>query len=92
MSEYRVSFNDIEDDMAHLTLHEDDEIREFLHYPINDLPMGLERADLGNQFRPTFDDDGSIVELQYDEELTEQKREEYKRAADRHRNRLDDTE
>lgn len=92
MSEYRVSFNDIEDGMAHLSLHEDDEIREFLHYPIDDLPMGLERDDLGNQFRPTFDDDGSIVELRYDEELTKRKRWEYKEAADSHRNRLNDTE
>jgi hypothetical protein len=91
MPKYRVSFNDIEDGIAQLTLHKDDDIEEFLHYSLDDSPMGLERDDLGNQFRPEFDDDGEIVALHYDEELTERKREEYTEAAERHNERLDDS-
>jgi hypothetical protein len=90
MPEYRVSFNDIEDNVAQLTLHRNDDIKEFLQYSLDDSPLGLERDDLGNQFRPEFDDDGEIVALHYDEELTERKRQEYTAAAERHEERLDD--
>jgi hypothetical protein len=87
MSEYRVSFGDIEDEVAQLKLYKDGEFEDYLRYRMEELP---EEATKGDQFRPIFDD-GEIVELRYDEELTEQEREKGREAVERYKEMLDDS-
>jgi hypothetical protein len=66
---YRVAFIDIEDGYAKFILYKDEEIREDFHYPVNELPEGVKREHLDDQFRPEFDDEGNIVALHHDQEL-----------------------
>lgn len=86
MAEYRVSFGDVEDEIAQLKLYEDGEFQDYLRYHVEELPEG---ATKGDQFRPVFDD-GEIVALHYDEELTEREREKGKEAVERYKEMLDD--
>jgi hypothetical protein len=92
MAESYVSFNEIEDDVATFVLYTDDPPRELLYYPIDDLPPGVERDQLGCKFRPEFDDDGDIVALHYDEELTQRKHEQAKAELEEFEEMLNDNE
>lgn len=87
MSGYRVSFGDIEDDVAQLKLYKDGEFQDYLRYHIEELPEG---ATKGDQFRPEFDD-GEIVALHYDDKLTEREREKSREAVGRYKEMLDDS-
>jgi hypothetical protein len=82
MEGYRVAFIDVEEGLAKFTLYKDDEVKDDFIYPVDDLPDGVKMEHLDDQFRPEFDDEGNIVELHYDEELTEQKREDFKKAVE----------
>lgn len=77
---YRVAFVDIKDGYAKFTLYEDEEVLANFDYPIDELPEGVKKDHLDEQFKPEFDDDGEIVALRHDQELTEQKYEEYEEA------------
>jgi hypothetical protein len=87
MPEYRVSFDEIEDGVATFALFKDGDFQELVRYPVDDIPDG---ATVNDQFRPEFDDNGEIVALQYDEELTKREHEEYKEAMERRKEMLDD--
>jgi hypothetical protein len=88
MAEYRVSFDEIEDGVVTLPLYKDEEFQRLLRYDIDELPEGASPDD---QFRPEFNDDGEVVALHYDEELTQRKHEEFADAVERHRELLDDS-
>lgn len=90
MTEYRVSFNRIEDDVATFALYKDEEFQEHLHYGVDELPEGVNQTQLDDQFRPEFED-GEIVALHYDRELTERKHEEFSEGDERYKNLLDDS-
>lgn len=87
MTEYRVSFDDTEDGMAQITLYKNDGSPELLHYDIEKLPEG---ATPGDQFRPEFNESGEIVELHYNQEMTERKREDFKEAVSEYKEMLED--
>lgn len=90
MSEYRVSFDEIEDGVAKFTLYENEEAQEHLTYSIDNLPEGVEPSHLNDQFHPEFDDTGEIVALHYDQDLTEQKYRDFEKAAEKHEELLED--
>jgi hypothetical protein len=90
MSEYRVSFDEIEDEVAKFTLYENEEPQEHLTYSIDNLPDGVELQQLNDQFCPEFDGAGNIVALHYDQEITDQKRRDFEEAAKKHDELLDD--
>lgn len=73
MTERRLSYHDLEDSIATLKLFEDGDFQEYFHWNVEELPDG---AEPGDQYRPEFED-GELVALQYDEELTEQKMEDF---------------
>jgi hypothetical protein len=77
--EYRVAFADIEDGFAKFVLYKNND-RKYFNHPLDQLPEGVNQDDLGDQFRPEFDDNGEIVALHHDEELTEQMNKEYDKA------------
>lgn len=87
MTEYRVSYHDYEDGIATLKLFKNGEFQENLHYPVGELPEGAAATD---QYRPEFDDDGEIIALHYDEELTKQKRGEFDEGVDKYKDMLDE--
>lgn len=91
MTEYRVSFDEIEDEVAKLILYKDDEFQEHLRYHIEELPDGAERDHLGGDFRPEFDEEETITALHYDEELSKRKREEAEEGVKRFKEKLEDS-
>ena len=91
MSEPRVSFDEIEDGVATFVLYKDDS-RELLLYPVDELPEGAEREHLFGQFRPEFDDNGEIVALHYDQELTEREHEKAQSIIEKYQDTTDDSE
>jgi flagellar motility protein MotE (MotC chaperone) len=90
MPEYRASFNEIEEGVATFALYKDEEFQEHLRYAVEDLPDGVDSTQLDDQFRPEFED-GEVVALHYDQELTEQKHEEFDEGDERYRQLLDDS-
>lgn len=87
---YRVAFAEIEDGFAKFRLYRDDELLDYLDYPIEELPNGVNQEQLGKQFRPEFDDDDEIVALHYDKELTERKHAEAQEAIAEYREMVED--
>jgi hypothetical protein len=87
MPEYRVSYHDFEDGIATLKLFKDEEFQEHLRYSVEELPDGATATD---QYRPEFDDDGEIIALHYDEELTKQKRKEFDEGIEKYKDMLDE--
>lgn len=71
MTDYRVSYHDYEEGIATLKLFKNGEFQEHLRYSVEELPDGATATD---QYRPEFNDDGEIIALHYDEELTEKKK------------------
>ncbi|MFC6962059.1 hypothetical protein [Halocatena marina] len=90
MTEYRVSFNRIEDGVATFALYKDEEFQKHLQYDAEDLPEGVDQTQLDDQFRPEFED-GEVVALHHDQELTERKHGEFSEGDERYRNLLDDS-
>lgn len=88
MSEYRMSFDEIEEGIATFALFENGNFQELLRFSVDDIPEG---ATVNDQFRPEFDDDGEVIAMQYDEELTEREHEAYKEAMERRKDMLDDS-
>jgi hypothetical protein len=88
----RVLFDEIEDEVATFVLYKDEGSRELFRYPIDDLPKGVDRDQFGCTFRPELDDNGDIVALHYDKELTEQSREEAEEAYEQYKEMLGDSE
>lgn len=88
----RVLFGEIEEGIATFVLYKDDPPTELFRYPVDELPPGVDRDQFGCTFRPEFNDDGEIVALHYDEELTEQAQEEADAAYERYKELLDDSE
>jgi hypothetical protein len=86
----RVLFDEIEDEVATFVLYKDEGRRELFRYPVDELPEGVDRDQFGGTFRPELDEDGDIVALHYDEELTEQSRAEAEEAYERYKEMLDD--
>lgn len=86
MVERRLSYHELEDGIATLVLFEDDEIQEEFLWKVEDLPDG---AIPGYQYRPEFED-GELVAMHYDEELTEKKREDFKDAVEWYNKMLED--
>lgn len=78
MIERRLSYQDLEDGVATLILFENEEIVDDFYWSVEDMPDG---AEPGDQYHPEFED-GELVALQYDEELTEQTFEEHQDALD----------
>lgn len=91
MVEYRVSFDEVENEVAKFTLYENDEPQKHLSYSVDNLPQGVERDHLNDQFRPEFDENGEIIALHYDKDYTEQKRRDFKEAEKKHKELLDDS-
>lgn len=86
MTERRLSYHDHEDGVATLRLVEDGDFQEYLYLDVEELPDG---AVPGDQYRPEFED-GELIGMQYDEELTAQKRKEFQDALKRHDEMLED--
>ncbi|MBZ6493674.1 hypothetical protein [Natrinema longum] len=72
MSDYRVSFRNIEEGVARMALYKDSERERFFIWDPDEFP-----DEIGDnaQFRPTFEDE-KTVSLEYDQELTEEVKEE----------------
>ncbi|WP_248903507.1 hypothetical protein [Halocatena marina] len=73
MTERRISYHDLEDGIATLKVFEDSNFQGYLHWNVEELP---DEAEPGDQYRPEFED-GELVALQYDKELTDQKWEDF---------------
>lgn len=86
MEERRLSYQELEDGVATLILFENEEILKHFSKPVDELPDG---AEPGDQYQAEFED-GELVEMQYDEELTEKKREEFKDASEKYYEMLED--
>lgn len=86
MTERRLSYHELEDGIATLILFEDDEIQEDFYWDVEELPDG---AIPGYQYRPEFED-GELVAMHYDEELTEKKRDDFKEAVEWYNEMLED--
>lgn len=71
MTERRLSYQDLEDGIATLILFEGRERLEEFYWDVEDMPDG---AVPGDQYQPEFED-GELVALHYDKELTEKKQE-----------------
>jgi hypothetical protein len=92
MVDRHVSFEEIEDGVATFVLYKDEGPSESFRYPVDELPAGVDRDQLDCAFRPEFDDDGEIVALHYDEELTQREHEKTKEAIEEYKEMLDDSE
>lgn len=92
MTEDYVSFNEIEDGVATLVLYKDEGSRELFYYPLDELPSGVDRDQLGCKFWPEFDDNGEIASLYYDEELTQRESKKAQEAVEKYKEMLDDSE
>lgn len=88
MTERRLSYQDREDGIATLVLFEGRERIEDFYWDVDDLPDG---AVPGDQYQPVFED-GELVTLHYDEELTRKKREDVKDAIKWHNEVVEDNE
>ena len=86
MAERRLSYHDREDGIATLRLVEDGDVQEHFRWSVDDMP---DEAIPGDQYRPEFED-GELVAIHYDEELTAQKRKEFQDAVERHDAMLED--
>ncbi|UPM41647.1 hypothetical protein [Halocatena salina] len=87
MKERRLSYQDHEDGIATLILFENEKIIERFHKDVGELP---DDAAIGDQYQPEIED-GELVAMQYDEELTKKKQKEVEDAIQRHREkRLED--
>jgi hypothetical protein len=86
MTERRLSYQDREDGIATLVLFKGRERLEDFYWDVEDLP---DEAVPGDQYRPEFED-GELVAMHYDEELTEKKREDVKDAIKWHNEMLED--
>jgi hypothetical protein len=86
MKERRLSYQDREDGIATLTLFDDEKIIEDFYWDVEEMPDG---AVPGDQYQPEFED-GELVALHYDEELTKKKRKEIEAAVERHQERLEE--
>lgn len=91
MTEPYVSFREIEEGIATFVLYRDDGPRELFRYPLDELPPGVDRDQSGCEFRPEFDD-GEIVALHYDEELTQREHEKARTAVEELKEMADDSE
>lgn len=81
MKDRRLSYQDSEDGIAILVLFDNEETIDSFHVSIEELP---EEASLGDQYQPEVED-GELVAMQYDEELTKRKREEVEEAIEQHK-------
>lgn len=86
MTERRLLYQELEGDVTTLVLFEDRDIIEDFYWDVEDMPDG---AEPGDQYQPEFED-GKLVALHYDEELTAQKRKDFKDAIERHKEMLED--
>lgn len=86
MKERRLSYQEIEDRVATLILFENEEILKHFRKPVEELPDG---AEPGDQYRSEFED-GELVAMEYDEELTKKKQEEFKDAREKYNEMLED--
>jgi hypothetical protein len=80
MTERRLSYHELEDGVVTLTLFEDGDMKEDFYWYVEDMPDG---AEPGDQYRPEFED-GELVAIHYDEELTSQKRKEFQESIEWH--------
>lgn len=95
MTDYRAEFIQVEDEIATFKVYKDEKFQKYLKYHIEKVPTHVDGtpdkgARVDDQFRPEFDDDGNIVTLHYDEELTEQKLIEAQEAVADYREMLED--
>lgn len=88
MTEYRVSFDEVEEGVATLPLYKDREFQKLLHFKREELP---EEAKPDDRFRPECNDDGEVIALHYDKELIKRMHEEFANAVERHQELLDDS-
>lgn len=86
MTELRVSFDGIKDGMAQLTLYINGDVREYFHTSLDNMPA---ETGLGDQFTPLLDD-GTVVGLQYDRELSERKHEKGREAIETYNDMLEE--
>lgn len=92
MTEDHVSFSEIEDGVATFVLYKDEGPSELFRYPLDELPPGVNRDQFGCEFRPEYDDDGEIVALHYDEELTQREHEKAQSAIEELKEMTDNSE
>ncbi len=92
MTERYVSFREIEDGVATFVLYKEEGPRELFYYSLDELPEGVDREQLGCEFRPEFDDEGEIAALHYDEELTQREDEKAKAAVEEFKEMVEDNE
>ncbi|MFC6960734.1 hypothetical protein [Halocatena marina] len=86
MAERRLSYQELEDGVATLILFEGRDIVDDFYWDVEDMP---DEAEPGDQYQPEFED-GELAALHYDEELTAQKRKDFKDAVERHKEMLED--
>ncbi|UPM45303.1 hypothetical protein [Halocatena salina] len=92
MTERHVSFREIEDGVATFVLYKEEGPSELFRYPLDDLPEGVDRDQYGCEFRPELDDDGKIVALHYDKELTQREHEKAQSAIEELKGMTDESE